>query len=125
VKANYRGALDEPILSKPFTFVVATPWFMTWWFRLSVVVSSVLSMILLIRLYYSRKTEKQRLILEKERRSKKNEPELLPTCMMILARTLSRIKFISEKIKLKSENESQLNQDLQKSLITAMRWLKR
>jgi ligand-binding sensor domain-containing protein len=125
VKANYRGALDEPILSKPFTFVVATPWFMTWWFRLLVVVSSVLSMIFLIRLYYSRKTEKQRLILEKEQAVEKERTRIATDMHDDFGANLSRIKFISEKIKLKSENESQLNKDLQKFLITAMRWLKR
>jgi hypothetical protein len=77
VRANYLGdALNEPFLSKPFTFVVATPWFMTWWFRLSVVVSWCFSTVLLIRSYYSRKTEKQRLILEKERAVEKERTRI-------------------------------------------------
>lgn len=113
VKANYRDALDEPILSKPFTFVVATPWFMTWWFRLSVVVSGVFLTVLLVRFYYSRKTEKQRLILEKERAVEKERTRIATDMHDDFGAGLSRIKFISEKIKLKSENESQLN-DLSK-----------
>lgn len=109
VKADYRGVLDDPILSKPFTFVVATPWFMTWWFRLSVVISGVFLTVLLVRFYYSRKTEKQRLILEKERAVEKERTRIATDMHDDFGAGLSRIKFISEKIKLKSENESQLN----------------
>lgn len=114
VKANYRGALDEPILSKPFTFVVATPWFMTWWFRLSVVISSVFLTVLLVRFYYSRKTEKQRLLLEKQQAVEKERTRIATDMHDDFGAGLSRIKFISEKLKLKSQHEPHLSNDLTK-----------
>lgn len=114
VRANQPGDLNEPILSKPFTFVVATPWFMTWWFRLSVAVGGVFSVVILIRFYYSRKTEKQRLILEKQQAIEKERTRIATDMHDDFGAGLSRIKFISEKIKLKSESESQLNNDLTK-----------
>jgi signal transduction histidine kinase len=67
----------------------------------------------LVRFYYSRKTEKQRLILEKERAVEKERTRIATDMHDDFGAGLSRIKFISEKIKLKSENESQLN-DLSK-----------
>lgn len=114
VRANYIGDLNEPFLSKPFTFVVATPWFMTWWFRLSVVVSGILSTVLLVRFYYSRKTERQRLLLEKQQAVEKERTRIATDMHDDFGASLSRIKFISEKIKLKAEGETQLSQDLTK-----------
>lgn len=114
VKANYRGSLDDFILSKPFTFVVATPWFMTWWFRLSIVVSAVFSTVLLVRFYYVRKAEKQRLVLEKEGAVEKERTRIATDMHDDFGTSLSRIKFISEKIKLKSQLDEALRSDLTK-----------
>ncbi|MBL7835328.1 MAG: hypothetical protein JNK18_15325 [Cyclobacteriaceae bacterium] len=114
VKANYRGSLDDFILSKPFTFVVATPWFMTWWFRLLIVVSAVLSTVLLVRFYYARKAEKQRLVLEKEGAVEKERTRIATDMHDDFGASLSRIKFISEKIKLKEGLDSDLDNDLSK-----------
>jgi|JI9StandDraft_2_1071091.scaffolds.fasta_scaffold00945_5 signal transduction histidine kinase/ligand-binding sensor domain-containing protein len=114
VRANYLGDLNEPFLSKPFTFVVATPWFMTWWFRLSSAVAAFSFMMLLIRSYYSRKSEKQRLILEKERAIEKERTRIATDMHDDFGANLSRIKFISEKIKLKAEDNVNLTQDLTK-----------
>jgi signal transduction histidine kinase/ligand-binding sensor domain-containing protein len=114
VKANYRGALDDFILSKPFTLVVATPWFMSWWFRLSIVVSTVLSTVLLVRFYYARKTEKQRLILEKEGAVEKERTRIATDMHDDFGTNLSRIKFLSEKMKLKTQLDDTLKSDLTK-----------
>lgn len=66
VRARHKGDNEWNELAKPFVFTIATPWFKTWWFALLVTIALISLLILLIRNYYRRKLEKQKVVLENE-----------------------------------------------------------
>ncbi len=114
IKASYKGDSRQAYFSKPFTFNIDTPWFQTVWFQIIVIVTFILAVILSVREYYSRKAEKQKLILENKQAVEKERTRIATDMHDDFGAGLSRIKFISEKIKLKSKKESSLSHDLTK-----------
>jgi signal transduction histidine kinase/streptogramin lyase len=66
VRARHRGDTGWNIMQQPFSFIVQTPWYETWWFRFSLGVAIALLSWFIIRTYYLRKLERERAIMEKE-----------------------------------------------------------
>lgn len=66
VRCRYKGTEDWKETDYPFTFTIQTPLLKTTWFRLLLFVATGLLIFLLIRNYYRRKLERQRMIMEKD-----------------------------------------------------------
>lgn len=66
VRARRRGSSDWTETDHPFSFVILTPWYQTWWFRLLLIASAIALAWWLIRNYYRSKLQRQRVIMEKE-----------------------------------------------------------
>lgn len=114
VRVRHKGDTDWNEIKYPLTFVIASPWFKTWWFRLLLAFVIAALTWLSIRNYYRRKLEKQKMVLEKKQAVEKERTRIATDMHDDFGASLSRIKFLSEKLQLQqSENQSEHN-DLEK-----------
>ncbi len=114
IRAKRKGDTEWIEIKDPFSFTIATPWWKSWWFRLLVAVAIVAIVVLSVRLYFQRKLEKQKLILEKQKAVEKERTRIATDMHDDFGASLSRIKFLSEKIQLEKDNPEKTHQDLGK-----------
>lgn len=114
VKAKRKGDTDWIEIREPFSLVIATPWWQTWWFRLIVVCAFITSVILIVRNYFRRRLEKQKAILEKQQAVEKERTRIATDMHDDFGASLSRIKFLSEKMQLQKNDMAKVNEDLGK-----------
>jgi signal transduction histidine kinase/ligand-binding sensor domain-containing protein len=114
VSAYSRGEDQVSFRSTPFSFIVATPFFKARWFKISSIIAIALSMMLIVRAYYTRKGEKERFVLERDHAIEKERTRIASDMHDDFGANLSRIKFISEKIKLNPQLNIDLNFELTK-----------
>jgi len=113
VRARHKGN-NEWGEAVPLSFIIQTPWFKTWWFKLLMMAFAIIITWLLIRSYYSRKLEKEKLVLEKQQAVEKERTRIATDMHDDFGANLSRIKFISEKIQLTVRKDDNLKNDLVK-----------
>lgn len=114
VRARYKGDnhWNETLL--PLRFTIATPWNRSWWFLSLVVLATGVLIWYLIKSYYARRLEKEKALLEKQKAVEQERTRIATDMHDDFGASLSRIKFLSEKIKLKGQADTGLRDDLTK-----------
>lgn len=113
IKANFpAGRYPEQITH--YDFSILPPWWQTWWFR-SVAGILIFGLLIIgIRFYYRRKLEKQLAALEKQQAIEKERTRIATDMHDDLGAGLSRIKFLSETIGLKKQQQEPIEEDVNK-----------
>jgi len=114
VRSKYKGTETWTETQQPLAFIIETPWYQTIWFRVLLVLASIFLAWLMIRDYYRRKLEKQRMEAEKQQAVEKERARIATDMHDDFGASLSRIKFISEKMQLTQANDEKLKTDLSK-----------
>jgi signal transduction histidine kinase len=97
-----------------YSFIIKPPWWQTWWFRILIGLLVVGLFILTIRVYYRRKLEKQKVFLEKQQAIEKERTRIATDMHDDLGAGLSRIKFLSETIGIKKQQQLPFEEDISK-----------
>jgi signal transduction histidine kinase len=114
IRAKRKGDNEWSVTDAPLAFRVQTPWFKTWWFRLLVITAASLLTWFIIRSYYLRELEKEKLLLEKKQAVEKERTRIATDMHDDFGANLSRIKFISEKLQFINRKDESLKNDLGK-----------
>lgn len=97
-----------------FSFTILSPWWQTWWFRVSAGLLITGLLISGIRFYYRRKLEKQKAKLERKQAIEKERARIATDMHDDLGAGLSRIKFLSETIGIKKQQDQPIEEDISK-----------
>lgn len=97
-----------------YKFSIAPPWWGTWWFRSAMGLLIIALLIIAFRFYYSRKLEKQKIILEKQQAIEKERTRIATDMHDDLGAGLSRIKFLSQSILNKKLKDDLIKTELEK-----------
>jgi signal transduction histidine kinase/ligand-binding sensor domain-containing protein len=114
VRAKHKGDNEWVMMNKPLTFTIQTPWFKTLWFRLLAVAVVSFLVWLIIRAYYLTKLEKEKVVSEKKQAIEQERTRIATDMHDDFGASLSRIKFISEKMQLSKYGDEHLKHDLTK-----------
>jgi len=114
VRARYKGDNGWKQKTIPLRFTIATPWQQSWWFLLLVALAAGLLIWHFIRTYYVSRLEKEKARLEKQKAIEQERTRIATDMHDDFGASLSRIKFLSEKIKLKEQKDTNLQQELNK-----------
>ena len=95
-----------------YSFIIQRPWWRTWWFITIMIAFSVFLMFLIVRDYYQRKLQKQKNILEKKQAIEKERTRIATDMHDDLGAGLSRIKFLSETIGIKKQQQKPIEEDV-------------
>jgi signal transduction histidine kinase/ligand-binding sensor domain-containing protein len=114
IRARYKGDIKWREMKDPLEFTIATPWQKTWWFKLVVIVAVALLVWYLITSYYSRKLQQQRAGLEKQKAVEQERTRISTDMHDDFGASLSRIKFLSEKLQLYNPDNPAEKTDLEK-----------
>jgi signal transduction histidine kinase/ligand-binding sensor domain-containing protein len=97
-----------------FPFRILPPWWQTWWFRLAFALLVAALSVIGVRIYYLRKLEKQRIVLERKQAIEKERTRIATDMHDDLGAGLSRIKFLSETIGIKKQKQQPIEEDISK-----------
>ncbi len=114
IQVKYKGDKLWKEMKEPLQFTIATPWQKTWWFKLIAFAAIALLVGYLITSYYSRKLEKQKAELEKQKAVEQERTRISTDMHDDFGASLSRIKFLSEKLQLHSPGHLSEKNDLEK-----------
>ena len=107
---NLSGAwLDNSISC---SIIIHPAWWQTWWARLLLAVILLGITVIPIRFYIQRKLEKQRAVLEKRQAIEKERTRIATDMHDDLGAGLSRIKFLSETIGLKKQQQLPVEEEI-------------
>ena len=113
VKADYPEE-KYPSQTITYSFTILPAWWQTWWFRLTLGLFIISAGVLINRSYLKRKLEKQKLILEKQQAIEKERTRIATDMHDDLGAGLSRIKFLSETIGIKKQQQQPIEEDISK-----------
>ena len=97
-----------------FSFFIVPPWWQRWWFRTGAGLLAIGMLVTAIRFYYRRKLEKQKTILEKQQVVEKERTRIATDMHDDLGAGLSRIKFLSETMGIKKQQDQPIEEDITK-----------
>lgn len=97
-----------------YSFEILPAWWQTWWFRSGTGLFLVAIGVWIIRNYYKRKLEKQKIFLEKQQAIEKERTRIATDMHDDLGAGLSRIKFLSETIGIKKQQEQPIEEEITK-----------
>jgi signal transduction histidine kinase/ligand-binding sensor domain-containing protein len=97
-----------------YSFVIIPPWWQTAWFRIIAAVVLLGITILIIRYYYKRKLERQKTMAERQQAVEKERTRIATDMHDDLGAGLSRIKFLSETIGIKKQQQQPIEEDINK-----------
>ncbi|HEY0679831.1 MAG TPA: histidine kinase [Chitinophagaceae bacterium] len=97
-----------------YSFSIKPAWWQTWWFRAVIGLMVMGFVIFVIRFYYSRKLEIQKTVLERNQAIEKERTRIATDMHDDLGAGLSRIKFLSEGMRMKRDNKDALLADIGK-----------
>ena len=113
IKANFPAArYPDRIISHKFSII--PPWWQTGLFRSAALLVAIWVLILGVRFYYRRKLERQMAILEKQQAIEKERTRIATDMHDDLGAGLSRIKFLSETIGIKKQQQAPIEDDISK-----------
>jgi glucose-6-phosphate-specific signal transduction histidine kinase len=113
VRADFpEGIYPSQILSH--SFIILPPWWQTWWFRIGAAVLLIWMLVITTRFYYRRKLERQRMMLERKQDIEKERTRIATDMHDDLGAGLSRIKFLSETIGLKKQQQQPIEEEISK-----------
>lgn len=111
VKAQFlTGRYPDQVAAYPF--VILPPWWQKSWFRISVLGLLAALTILGIRMYTSSRLEIQRIALEKKQAIEKERTRIATDMHDDLGAGLSRIKFLSETIGIKKQQQLPIEEEI-------------
>lgn len=113
-RARHKGDNRWNLMQTPVRLTIATPWNKTWWFRLLALLFAGLLLWFIIRAWYLRRIEKEKSILEKKQAIEKERTRIATDMHDDFGASLSRIKFLSEKLQLKNPDNPSEKADLEK-----------
>lgn len=113
IKASFPANM-YPEKEISYSFEVLAPWWQTGWFRTIFIIGVAGLLFLFIRSYYTRKLEKQKIFLEKQQAIEKERTRIATDMHDDLGAGLSRIKFLSETIGLKKQQQLPIEEDISK-----------
>jgi signal transduction histidine kinase/ligand-binding sensor domain-containing protein len=113
VKAFFPSSFYPPV-GLTYSFSIAPAWYQVWWFRLLVATALITLVIVVLRFYYRRKLEKQKIVLEKQQAIEKERTRIATDMHDDLGAGLSRIKFLSQSILNKEIKNEVLKNELEK-----------
>ncbi|WP_343632314.1 two-component regulator propeller domain-containing protein [Fluviicola sp.] len=109
LRAKIPGTKKWIYLQDPVRFEIATPWFRSWWFKLIVILLSAGIIFLITRIYFQRKIEKQRAILERQRAVQNERDRIAYDMHDDLGSGLTKISYLSKEAIRKAENRAELD----------------
>jgi signal transduction histidine kinase/ligand-binding sensor domain-containing protein len=109
LRAKNPGMKSWVYLKDPIRFEIATPWYRTWWFKTLLFLASAALIFFITRMYFLRKIEKQRAILEKQRAVQNERDRIAYDMHDDLGSGLTKISYLSKEALRKSENQGELN----------------
>lgn len=95
-----------------YAFTIQPPFWLTWWFIAAVILVAMILLGSLVRNYYSRKLEKQKMLLEKKQALEKERTRIATDMHDDLGAGLSRIKFLSETIGIKQQQHLPIEDEI-------------
>jgi signal transduction histidine kinase/ligand-binding sensor domain-containing protein len=101
-----------PEQSAAYSFVIRPPWWQTWWFRSAAILVLAGVVLLSIRGYTARRLTKQRIALEKKQAIEKERTRIATDMHDDLGAGLSRIKFLSETIGIKKQQQLPIEEEI-------------
>lgn len=113
MRADFPEAI-YPAQMLRYSFIIRQPWWQTWWFKLGIVLITFGLLIFFLRMYYKRKLQKQRMILESKQAIEKERTRIATDMHDDLGAGLSRIKFLSETIGIKKQQHQPIEEDITK-----------
>jgi ligand-binding sensor domain-containing protein/two-component sensor histidine kinase len=113
VRAEFPEAM-YPVQLLEYSFIINAPWWQTWWFRLFAGLFFGAMVVLAVRFYYRRKLEKKITLLEKQQAIEKERTRIATDMHDDLGSGLSRIKFLSQSIQLKTNEHKSIQDDVNK-----------
>jgi signal transduction histidine kinase len=113
VKCDFPEAM-YPSRTAAYSFIIRPPWWATWWFRLGMTLLALALVITGIRFYYRRKLAKEKVILERQQAIEKERTRIATDMHDDLGAGLSRIKFLSETIGIKKQQQLPFEDDITK-----------
>ena len=113
IKASFpAGRYPEQTIQ--YKFSISPPWWQTWWFRILIGVLIIGLLIIGTRFYYRRKLVKQLIYLERRKDIEKERTRIATDMHDDLGAGLSRIKFLSETIGIKQQQQKPFEEDITK-----------
>ena len=113
IRSDFPGALySSQIIS--YSFTILPPWWQTWWFRAGITIAAVALLVFVLRFYFRRRLEKERILLEKKQAIEKERTRIATDMHDDLGAGLSRIKFLSETIGIKKQQQQPIEEDISK-----------
>jgi signal transduction histidine kinase/streptogramin lyase len=95
-------------------FEIIPPWWQRTWFRILAAILIITIIILIIRFYYIQKLKNQKTVLEKQQAVEKERTRIATDMHDDLGAGLSRIKFLSETIGIKKQQQQPIEEDISK-----------
>jgi len=97
-----------------YSFKIVPPWWQTRWFGAAIGITGIGILIMLFRFYFRRKLEKQMAVVEKQQAIEKERTRIATDMHDDLGAGLSRIKFLSETIGIKKQQQQPFEEDISK-----------
>ncbi len=111
VKADFPSS-QHKAQTLQYSFTIRPPYWLTWWF---IVIASLIVLaiaVFLVRYFFARKLEKQRMILERKQAIEKERTRIATDMHDDLGAGLSRIRFLSETIGLKQQQHLPIEEEI-------------
>ncbi|HET9823698.1 MAG TPA: histidine kinase, partial [Chitinophagaceae bacterium] len=97
-----------------YSFTILQPWWKRGWFRVGAAIFLAGILVIASRFYYGRKLERQKMILEKKQAIEKERTRIATDMHDDLGAGLSRIKFLSETIGIKKQQQQPIEEEINK-----------
>ena len=108
LRAKILGDTHWTQLKDPVRFVIATPWYKTWWFVLTIVFGSLGFIFFITRIYYLRKVEKQKATIEKQQAVQNERDRIAYDMHDDLGSGLTKISYLSQMALAKTKEQDEL-----------------
>lgn len=108
LRAKIRGTKNWVYLKQPLPFVIGTPWYRSWWFKIVIFIAGSGLIFFITRLYFLRKIEKQRAVLEKQKAIQNERDRIAYDMHDDLGSGLTRISYLSKEAIKKPDNQQEL-----------------